>query len=219
MKRHLKLSQGFSLIEMVVAMMVIGIISGFVVPAFNGFGRSSSLTSAGNAVANMANFARQEAMTKNTMTALLVLANQGTDDDYRAVTVLEYDTVTGWSQALPWEKLPDGVMVDCSDTTNCSFLENSPKPFPFLTKFGGQNNPPVSYQGQQVASSGGYIARLFLSNGSLQNPEEPAQLRLVQGYRQGQSVVYTQPNASGKAANYYDIAIVGTTGTTKIDRP
>jgi hypothetical protein len=44
-------------------------------------------------------------------------------------------------------------------------------------------------------------------------------LRLVEGYLQGNQVIHTRHDATGKALNYYDIAIVGLTGTTKISRP
>jgi prepilin-type N-terminal cleavage/methylation domain-containing protein len=210
---------GFSLIEMLIVILIIGILTGLVVPAVNGFGRSSGLTNGGNMVANLVTIARQEAMAKNTMTALVLLTNQGTEDDYKTLTVLEYDRNTGWSQTIAWNRLPDGVVVDRNDADNCTFLSNSPQPFPFLSRVPGQLNPPVQYQGTQVSSPSGYAARIFLSNGSLMNPEQAAQIRLVQGFNQGQRVVYTSHTTEGKAANFYDVVILGTTGIAKIDRP
>ncbi len=210
---------GFSLIELLTVIMIIGILAGLVVPAVNGMGRGSALTNSGNTVIDLVNYARQEAMTKNTMTALVVLGHQGTDEDYRALTVLEYDPASGWSQIMQWEILPAGIVVDCNDTTNCTFLTHSPQPFPFLTRFASQSNPPVKYQGNQVADQSGYAARIFMSNGALQNPEQPAQLRVVEGFYNGSGVTYTSHAASNKAANYYDVAILGMTGTTKVNRP
>ena len=61
--------------------------------------------------------------------------------------------------------------------------------------------------------------RIFLSNGALQNPEKPAQLRLVEGFYENRRVTYTRPDGQGKPANYYDVAILGLTGTTKMSRP
>ncbi len=151
---------------------IIGIIMAFVVPAVNGFGRSAALTSAGNLVTNLANYARQDAVSKNTMTALVVLGSQGTDQDFRAVAMVEYDPVAGWNQVGNWELFPAGIIIDRNDATNCSFLANSPQPFPFLSRGGGQKNPPVTYQGKQVTDQTGYAARIFLSNGALQNPDK-----------------------------------------------
>lgn len=215
---------GFSLIEMLVVVMIIGILVGLVVPAVNGIGRSSALSTGGNTVVDLVNYAREEAMTKNTMTALVVLGDQGSqgvqvdNNDYRALSVLEYDPVAGWSQIREWETLPTGIVFDCNDKTNCSFLVNSPTHF---LSAEGQNsqqpqNPPAKYRGNQVL---GYAARIFMPNGALQNPEQPAQLRLVEGFFQGGHVIYTNHDNGKHATNFYDIAILGMTGTTKINRP
>ena len=219
MNSHLGMRRAFTLMEMLVVLAIIAIIAVLVVPAVRGFGQSAALTSGGNLIANAANVARQNAVSKNTMTALLLLGNQGTDQDYRAVAVLEYDPVAGWSQTNNWEFLPNGVVVDANDTANCSFLVNSPQPFPFLSRAGGQKNPPAVFEGKQVADGGGYAARIFLPNGTLENAEKAAQIRLVEGYVQNGHVVYTRPGPKGGPSNYYDIAILGLSGTTKITRP
>ncbi len=226
---HPHRAAGFSLIELLTVVLIIGIIAGFVVPAVNGIGRGSQLTNAGNAVVDMMNLARQEAMTKNTMTAVVIMARQpsgqqvvGEDFSYRALTVVEYDAVAGWSQITQWEILPPGIVIDCNpDPTSSpshssynSFLQNSPT-FPFLAH--GQLNPPVSFQGAQL-NSNAYAARIFMSNGALQNPEQPAQLRLVEGLYQGNGVIYTNRNGQ-QSGNSYDVAILGMTGTTKVTRP
>ncbi len=204
---------------MIVVIAIIGIIVAVVVPSVRGFGQSASLTSSGNLIANLANLARQNAVSKNTMSALVLLGNQGSDQDYRALALLEFDAVSGWSQVGNWESLPNGVVVDCNDTINCSFLANSPQPFPFLSRSGGLKNPPLLFQGKPVADGSGYAARIFLANGTLQNAEKPAQLRLVEGFVQNGRAVYTRPNPKGGPSNYYDIAILGLSGTTKVSRP
>ena len=207
----------FTLLELLAVMAVIGIVSAMVIPSLRGFGRSAALTNSGNLVTNMANLARQNAVTKNTMTALVVLGQQGSDQDFRAIAVLEYDPVVGWSQSGAWELLPSGVVVDRTDSANSTFMVNSPQPFPFLK--GAKANPPVSFRGQQVANGNGYAARIFLPNGALQNPDKPAQLRLVEGFYDNNRLTYTRPDGQGGSANYYDIAILGMTGTTKVSRP
>ena len=208
----------FSLVELLAVIALVGIILGIVVPALSGMGRGTSLVTAGNMVNNMAGLARQHAMSRNTLTALLVLANQGTDADYRAVSVLEYKPGTGWSQLGGWEMLPVGITVDAGDTQECSFLLRSPNPFPFLSAT-NQDNPPVTFQSLPIRSPDGYAARIFTPGGGLQNPAAPAQIRLVEGRVEGGAIRYTNRNDAGKPANYFDIAIVGATGATKTSRP
>ncbi len=212
-----KISAAFTLVELLTVVALIGILMGFVVPALSGMGRGTALTTAGNTVNNLAGLARQHAMSRNTLTALVVLGNQGTDADYRALTVLEYRRGAGWSQVGGWETLPVGITVDSGDTQACSFLLRSPEPFPFLSAT-NQSNPPILYQSVPL-SYGAYAARIFTPGGGLQNPGDPAQIRIVEGSVEGGTIRYTHRNAEGKPANFFDIAIVGATGATKISRP
>ncbi len=209
----------FSLMELITVVAIISIVATLVISSVNGFGRSAALTTSGNRVVNLATLARQTAVSKNTMTALVLLANQGTDHDYRAFTVMVYDRNAGWSQVGEWELLPDGIVVDRNDLTVCSILDNSPQPFPFLNRDPQQTNPPVFYKGQQLKNPDGYAARIFLPTGALQNPEKSAQIRVVEGFPNGSKVAYTHGNGAGGPANYYDIAIIGLSGITKISRP
>ena len=57
------------------------------------------------------------------MAAVVVLTNHGTEEDYRALTVLRFEPGTGWLQTREWEKLPDGVIVDFS-APESTFLSN-----------------------------------------------------------------------------------------------
>ena len=209
----------FTLIELLAVMSIIVIMVAFVVPAVSNFGRSTGLVAAGNMIVNLASSARQTAMTKNTLTALVLLANQGSDDDFRAVTVLEYNTVSGWVQSTQWQHFAPGVVVD-SDPANSSFLLNSAK-FPFLNYAGRppQPDPPVSYDGKPLNGSASVRARIFLPSGGLQNAESAAQIRLVEGFRANGTTVVTNRGSGGTSANYYDVAIVPATGMTKISRP
>lgn len=213
-------SRGFSLIELLTVIGVIVILMAFIVPAVSNFGRATGLTSAGNMVTHLTALARQTAISKSTLTALVMLGDQGTPADYRAFTVLEYTAGQGWSQISKWEILPEGIVVDRSNLQDCSFLQNSPRTFPFLAGPPTQENPPVVYKDEQVRDPEGYAARIFLPHGGLQNPEWPAQIRLVEGFVQGDEVVYTRRgDAPGQTANYYDVAIVGATGIAKVSRP
>ena len=146
-------SRGFSLIELLTVIGVIVILMAFIVPAVSNFGRATGLTSAGNMVTHLTALARQTAISKSTLTALVMLADQGTSDDqgtsadYRAFTVLEYTAGAGWSQISKWEILPEGIVVDRSNLQDCTFLQNSPRVFPFLAGPPAQENPPGPLQG------------------------------------------------------------------------
>ncbi len=212
-------NRAFSLVELLVVVAIIVLVTVLVVPAVTGLGRSTALVSGGNTVTNLANLARQTAVTKNTLTALVLLGKQGTATDCRALIVLEYAAgAGGWLPATQWQTLPEGIVVDIDDPANCTFYESSPPAFPFLTGPPAQKNPPVTFGGTQVSPSA-YASRIYLPNGGLQNPEKRAQIRVIEGFAQGGQIVRTRPGVAGQAANYYDIAIIGATGTTKISRP
>ncbi len=206
----------FSLIDLLLVMAILGVAAVLIAPAAANFGRAQALRNAGNLVADLAAAARQQAMARGTLTALVVLANQGTPDDYRALAVAEYDAVGRvWTQTSRWEILPTGVMVDRSDVAASSFLANSPHPLPFASA----STAPITFQGAAIADPGGYAARVFTPRGALSNPDFPAQLRLVEAVASGGGLVYTRPGASGTPSNFYDVAILPTTGLTKIHTP
>ncbi len=208
--------RAFTLVEMLVVISIIILLLALTVPAMNSFSKSNTLVSGGDMITNLVALARQTATSKNTMTALVLLGKQGTADaDFRAFTVLQYNTDQKlWVQNTAWQPLPTGVIVDFTDTADSTFILNSPTTFPDLGS--GQSNPPVPYQQQTVTS---YAARIFVPNGGLLNAQNPAQIRLVEGNIQGAQVQYTHRTSSGTPANYYDIAILGATGQTKISRP
>ena len=211
-------ARAFTLVEMLAVMFIASILLALVVPALNSFSRTNSLVSGGDMVTNMIALARQTATSKNTMTALVLLGNQGSAGaDYRAFTVLQYNVdQQTWVQNTPWASLPTGIIVDCSDATDCTFLQNSPVVFPDLAS--GQPTPPVYYQQKNVTS---FAARIFLPNGGLLNAQEPAQIRLVEGsLLQSSQIAYTHPAPNSHVpSNYYDIAVLGVTGQTKVARP
>ncbi len=212
-----KCARAFTLVELLTVMAVIVLLLALTLPALNGFAKSNSIVSGGDMLTNLIALARQTATSKNTMTALVLLGPQSVADaDYRTLTVLQYDPIQQvWVQNTPWQSLPTGIIVDFNDTTNCTFIANTPATFPDLGS--GQNTPPVLYQ--QLPVKSGFAARIFVPNGGLLNAQNPAQIRLVEGALQGTQFSYTHQVSGNKPANYYDIAILGATGQTKITRP
>ncbi|MFA7343359.1 MAG: prepilin-type N-terminal cleavage/methylation domain-containing protein [Terrimicrobiaceae bacterium] len=208
-------SGGFTLIEMLSVMAVMAVMLGLLTSAVNR--GSTALVAGGAKVAALVSLAQQRAVSKNTLTALVLLCDQGTPDDYRAFAVVEYNAGRGWTPVTKWESLPVGVAVEPGAT--CTFLANSPQTFPFLAGPPTQQNPPLAYGGAQVKSQAGYAARIFQPNGGLQNSQAPATIRLVEGVIQNDRVVYTRANGQGGPSNFYDITILGVTGATKVSRP
>ena len=214
---HRPPSSAFSLPELLTVIALLAIVTALVAPAVTGLGRSSALAVGGNTVSNLVTIARQKAISKNTMTALVLLTDQGSEADYRALTILEYTAGGGWSQVSKWEVLPVGISVD-TNLGASTFLTHSPQPFPFIDGIPKQENPPVLYLQDSIRQNG-YAARIFLPNGGLQNPEYPAQIRLVEGFSSDGETRYSHTDSNGLPPNYYDIAIVGATGLAKVNRP
>lgn len=206
--------RAFTLIELLMVVAIVATLLGLMLPAALGIASSSRLTNAGNQVHNLASLARQRAATNNTLTALILLGAQGATDDYRAFAVAEFQSGRGWVPVTGWEPLPEGIIVAASNLTECTFLLNSPNPFPFHSS----PNLPLLHQDRPVSGSA-YAARIFLPSGRLLDSETPSQLRLVEGFLQNGAVIYRQTDDAGQPANYYDITILGATGMTKTSRP
>jgi hypothetical protein len=171
------------------------------------------LSGAGNRVSNLALLARQNSLAKNAMTALVMIADSGTEGDYRAFRLYEIVprtdgqplSASDWSPLGTWETTPDGVVVDI-----CSFTSSTVPMTPPL--------PQITYRNSVIGS---YQYVVFLPTGALLGGT-PAAVRLAQGYRAPGSQVVTYTSARGadmKGANYYQISLLGANGRVKIDRP
>lgn len=209
-------ARAFTLVELLTVMAIMVLLIGLVASALR-YSRGPSLTSAGQKLSSLLAVARQNSIAKNALTAVVLLGQQGTEADFRTFTLLEYRPDQGkWKQISPWEKLPQGVVVDCGNSGASTFLANSPSPFPFLAA--GEPNPPVKYEGKAITGSNGYAARIFLPNGGLQNPEVPATIRLVEGAVQNGQLILANRDQGG-SANFYDLTIIGAVGSVKTSRP
>ena len=175
---------------------------------------ATRLSSGGRIVASMTTTARQTAMANNTLAALILLTDHGSDHDYRSLAVIYYKEGQGWLQKGSWEPLPEGVIADFGNPGDCTFLNASPSPFPFLT-----DNAAIKYQGAALESGRSFAARVFLPSGGLLDSSIPSQIRLVEGHVENGTLRYSHPGTGGSSDNYFDIAIVGATGLPKISRP
>lgn len=202
----------FTLLEMVIVISIIALLVALALPTAANLLQATRLNTAGSKVAGLCASARQLAMSKNTLSALVLLGAHGGPDDYRAFTLMEYDAIHGWQHNREWELLPQGVVVDAGNLDESSFL-GAPFDLPFLS---GQ--PPLRYHGKQVAAAACH-ARVFIPNGGLMDSETPSKIRLVEGEPRQNGVAYTGALNHGRPANWHDVAIIGATGLLKTNRP
>jgi len=73
--------KGFTLIEVIVVMVVIGILAGIAIPSFRGFTRSSQVTSAANDLVSALNLARSEAVSRAIPVTVCKSDDQATCDN------------------------------------------------------------------------------------------------------------------------------------------
>lgn len=199
-------NRAFSLVELLVVVAIAATLMGLVVPAFNSFGKASGLTTSGNQVVNLAALARQNSMSKNVMTALVLNTDAASPERNRALCLWELDPsgTREWRPVTGWQTLGDRVVAAPSNFTPST--ATPVEPMPALTQAG---KPVETFE---------YV--LFLPDGSILNSNS-AELRLADGfYRPGSTeIVYAGPLKSGVPANYYNILILSMTGRTKVERP
>lgn len=214
-------TSGFTLMELLVVMAILMILMTASVVAISSFAKATRLTNAGQQLSASANVARQNSMSRNAMTALVILDDPDHADNRRAFTLLELvspadgtpATSSSWKQITAWQTLPTGIFVtfpeEFSNPLDLPFASYpSVKPDPEF--------PVLQYQGQEVQSFR-YIS--FLPLGGLKQSKSAA-LRIAEGYLSSDSkLIFTHPNAEGNPANYFDISVLSATGRTKIDRP
>jgi len=91
-RHHPLSSKGFTLIEMIMVMVIIGILVGIAIPSFQSFTRSSQATSAANDLVSAFNLARSEAVARSAIVVVCKSANS-----QAAVPACDA-SATGWQQ-------------------------------------------------------------------------------------------------------------------------
>lgn len=209
-----------TLVELLVVVAILMLMMAAVVPAVTTISRGRSLVIGGNQIANLANLARENALSNNSMTALIVPTDINMEKRNRMAglfQLLPSDNGTvpssaNWTQISSWETLPQGVVIDpgtftFNDSSDPASTPGVPMP-PF---------PPIRYGAGNCAS---YRYVVFLPGGGLLSGSSTL-LRMVEGFLPAGSskVSYTHPANGGLPANYYDITLIAATGRLKIDRP
>jgi len=227
-------SLGVTLVEMLVVVAVAVSLMGMILPAFSNIQQSGRLVTAGNQTSELADLARQNSLSKNCLTALVLITDSTASRSRQAFAILQMIppevSVSGTSQAA-WQQisslhtLDSGIFVDvtlpASNTqpinASCTFQDGPSQNFASVTSL----PRTFSYEGDTVST---YKFVVFLSNGSLLCGS-PARVELAEGCLTGGSsptAVYVQPlpNSNSPApADYYRVTLLAATGRVKIDRP
>lgn len=192
--------RAFSLTELLTVVAIMALIGAIGMPAMQSL-RSARLSTSGNRLADLVNQARQNAITRNIQTALVMVTDvSDTGLNNRLFCLVEYHPAAqSWGMVSPWTLLPAEVMIDSAASD--VFIKNSPA---LSTAIGN-----LKY-GSTTITSGHYTYQVFLSDGTMDSSQIPANsppvLRLVQ-------------NRAANQANYYDIILNVYTGIPKIERP
>ena len=227
MKQNRFSNQAFTLVELLVTITIVSILTSICVLGLKSLTGSTGLTGAGDQVGAFMAFARQEAIAKDTMTAVVLVTNSTTGKAaYRTFSLWELNVRTDgstpspsdWVQASKWQTLPTGTVVDMNvvvgaSSTPSTFLTSS-TPTPAL--------PAMNYLGTSLSNpTTDYAVQIFLPSGRLLPSANPYILQLAEGYYNGATTTYQHPNVTNAAqpANYVKFVFSTATGEPKIVRP
>ena len=198
---------------------------------------SANLSSSGNQLVDVFAMARQNSISKNDFTAIVILTSGTTACSAYCLMELPRQVdlnsdgsvpTPTWTVLTNWKFLPTGVVFDYGDATpaNDTFM---------TTWLNGATTPPmlpvalpatVNFQGTQVATSGA-VVECYQPDGTLIWPPsqvipsgQTLRLRLLEGTANTSGVItYTGATSSGNQVSYYDLYFIANTGNTKIGRP
>ncbi len=129
---------GFTLIELLTAICVIAVLMGLTASML-GNNKSGRLNVAGNRVVDLLHEARQNSLSKNSLTAVVVVTDPSFSDQYRLLALFQLvprsdgsvPTSSDWTQISKWETLEGGVILDTTVISNNALQSyQSTSPFP-----------------------------------------------------------------------------------------
>ncbi len=115
--------QGFTLVEILLVVAVTGLVAALTLGGLGG-AKSSQLASGGNQVVDLINQSRQNAISENVPTALVMVTGSGNSKwDYHLFGIYQLSSpgpgqTPTWVQAAKWTFLPTGVVVDKNNNYN-----------------------------------------------------------------------------------------------------
>lgn len=187
-------SRAFSLIELLTVVAIVSLMMTIATPALMSSFRGSSVTHAGNKLADLATLARQTAASRNEITAVILTTKaSASPTDKQSAILMEYDIASQtWKQAGNWIHLPESI-VAAAETADA----DTPKKF-------DQNFAPPKRGGQVVDK---YTSLVFYPDGRMDNPADSPKV----------SVTYAQ--GTQNSPNHYDLVFNKETSAFRIVRP
>jgi hypothetical protein len=207
------------MVELLTVMAIISIIAGIMVSSLR-FSEAANLTAAGNAVSNTAALARQNSISQDAFTAIVVQTIG--ENAYNAYCLMQLPrnpvnggfTGSTWQPLTAWRRLGAGVVFDpgANVAGSVNFLRASG------SLMGASAS--LSYQGQPINLASATFFQVFRPDGSM-TEAQPLRLRVVRGTWNSASgsVLYRGGVSAGTPSNYYDIVFLQDTGLTRIDLP
>ena len=209
----IKPRNAFTFIELFVVIAIMVSMMTLLIFSFASIGKSGALNGGGALVAGLANAARQNSLSKNAMTALVIVTDPSIDSQNRMFTILELvpsssghsPSSADWTQISKWETLAPGIVVSNWTTQTATSSTIAPA------------FPNLSYGGKSI---GQFKALVFMPDGSTYS-DSPTTVELVEGYFPpgATTPLIFSHSKNGTAADYYKLTILNATGRIKIDRP
>ncbi len=200
MRRRCAAAAAFSLIELMSVIAVMALLITMSASLFTNTVRSSTLTEAGNRLVDLSALARQTAMNKNTITAIIIRSKTGNSDEKQAIGLVEYNALgSKWVRLGAWERLSEVVeAVDSPDNTAAATdLASAIAPLDLV--IGGERfgNLPFS-------------SLVFYPDGRLATPSAAST---------GTRKLKVRFSKGNQADNYYDLVFNTDTSAVRVVRP
>ena len=196
-------NRAFSLVELMVTVCILMVLMSASVPALLSSRRASELNSAGNLVADGVTTARQIALSKNTITTLII-TTKPTTSVRQGMLLMEYDATTEqWKPIGNWIRLPiSASVVDMGGALRAAGNDKADKIATLSLKFDGRTLP-----------SSDYSALIFYPDGRMENGTSQTR-QLSTRY-----VTDDATSSSRALPNFYDVVVNSSTSVFRIDRP
>jgi uncharacterized protein (TIGR02596 family) len=242
MKKFTSRFRGFSLLELLVVMLIIGIVAAFVVPSASTILRGSQLQQASQTISDQFNLARQYALSTNHPVEVRLIryadpevpgevmngVSNPTNGNYRAVQILEtldaINPATGDFARIALDKpqlFPQAIIMDTGalstlihDASSGSTTDATPSVTPLICN-ATSADPPMP---RKVGTNYVYIAFRFLPDGSTNLPPKSLSDPSGQWFVTLHNLTDTQGGAT-PPPNFFTLQVDPVSGTLKQFRP